>query len=355
MLTKEAKKEMAELKKQKKATTDRHKLIDLDAKIESIENNQMSTSELAALRKDIEKSHLDVDKKIAKEKSEKLGKRLAEKALLADLTISSWNGSITDKKTTNEILDNKSANRDRGRFTKKLFMDITPLKTITRRMYHEYRSKTAAWEEGRRLLPVEFFEYLTKLHRDCSDELETALEEFGKNYDQYKEEAKKSITGLGDLYNEEEFPTFDEFKRKWKIRLDFFPIPEKNHFILKAEKNLIDEMKSSFEQSMSSKEDVAVQELKDRVFESIGKIVERLSDKKIHFSKKGKEIMNPIRELVDVLPTLNLFDDKNIAKMIDDLKKNLYEVTDEDLKQDKKRKAILKNTKELLEKMADYA
>ena len=74
MLTKEAKKEMAELKKQKKATTDRHKLIDLDAKIESIENNQMSTSELAALRKDIEKSHLDVDKKIAKEKSEKLGK-----------------------------------------------------------------------------------------------------------------------------------------------------------------------------------------------------------------------------------------------------------------------------------------
>ncbi len=279
-------------------------------------------------------------------------KRLAEKALLADLTISSWSGSVVDKKVADEIMDNKEASRNRGRFTKQLFMDVKSLKAITNKMYWEYRSKTTAWEEGRRLLPVDFFESLTKLHRDCSDELEVALTEFGKNYDQYKEEAK---VGLGKLYNEEEFPSFNEFKRKWKIRLDFFPIPEKQHFILDAEKSLIKEMQKSFEASINSKESIAIEETKQRVIESVGKIVERLADKKMHFSRQGKEVMNPIRELVDVLPTLNLFNDENITKMIEDLKTNLYEVTDEDLKQDKKRKEVLKNTKAMLDRMADYA
>lgn len=278
--------------------------------------------------------------------------RLAEKALLADLTISSWSGNITDQKAANEILDKKNADRTRGRFTKKLFLDIKSLRAITNKMYWEYRAQTTAWEEGRRLLPVTAFEKISKLHRDCCDELETALIKFGENYEQYKEEAK---AGLGELYREDEFPTFENFKKKWKIRLDFFPIPEKNHFILLTEQSLIDEMQNSFQEAIQNKQRIAIEETKQRVLEAVGKIIERLSDKKIHFSRKGKEIMNPIRDLVDILPELNLFDDKNIDKMIDELKANLYEVTDEDLKQDKKRRAVLKTTKAMLEKMADYA
>ena len=64
--------------------------------------------------------------------------------------------------------------------------------------------------------------------------------------------------------------------------------------------------------------------------------------------------MDSVRELVDLLPSLNLFDDPNINKMIDDLKATLYEVTDEDLKKEDKRKKILNNTKAMLDKMADY-
>ena len=72
------------------------------------------------------------------------------------------------------------------------------------------------------------------------------------------------------------------------------------------------------------------------------------------FSRQGKEVMDSVRELVDLLPSLNLFDDPDINKMIDDLKTNLYEVTDEDLKKKDKRKKILTTTKEMLDKMADY-
>jgi hypothetical protein len=59
--------------------------------------------------------------------------------------------------------------------------------------------------------------------------------------------------------------------------------------------------------------------------------------------------------LVDLLPSLNLFDDPNINKMIDELKTNLYEVTDEELKKKDKRKKILDKTKAMLDKMSDYA
>jgi hypothetical protein len=230
-------------------------------------------------------------------------------------------------------------------------MDVGPLKAITGKMYHEYKMKSTAWEDGRRLLPVEFFDSITKLHRDCSDELEKALEEFGKSYPEYKEKAKEE---LGDLYDETEFPSFDEFKRKWKIRLDFFPIPESKHFVVKAEKNLINEMKKSFDEAINSKQTIAIGEVKERVFETVNKIVERISDKHMKFSRQGKEVMDSVRELVDLLPSLNLFDDPNINKMIDDLKATLYEVTDEDLKKEDKRKKILNNTKAMLDKMADY-
>lgn len=279
-------------------------------------------------------------------------KKLSEIALLADLTISSWSGSVADQKTTDEILDKKNARRDRGRFVKRLLMNVTPLKIITNKMYHEYRMKSTAWEDGRRLLPVEFFNSITKLHRDCSDELEKALEEFGKNYPEYKEKAKEE---LGDLYDETEFPSFDDFKRRWKIRLDFFPIPESKHFVVKAEQNLINEMKKSFDEAISNKQTVAVGEIKERVLETVGKIVERISDKHMKFSRQGKEVMDSVRELVDILPSLNLFDDPNINKMVDDLKATLYEVTDEELKKKGNRKKILDETKAMLDKMTDYA
>jgi hypothetical protein len=73
------------------------------------------------------------------------------------------------------------------------------------------------------------------------------------------------------------------------------------------------------------------------------------------FSRQGKEVMDSVRELVDLLPSLNLFDDPNINKMIDELKTNLYEVTDEELKKEDKRKKILGKTKAMLDKMSDYA
>jgi len=284
-------------------------------------------------------------------KGEKM-KKLSEIALLADLTISKWSGSIADQKTTNEILGKKNASRDRGRFVKRLLTDVRPLKSITDKMYHEYKMKSTAWEDGRRLLPVEFFDSITKLHRDCSDELEKALEEFGKNYPEYKEKAKEE---LGDLYDETEFPSFDDFKRKWRIRLDFFPIPESKHFVVKAEKNLINEMKKSFDEAINNKQTVAVGEVKERIFETVGKIVERISDKHMKFSRQGKEVMDSVRELVDILPSLNLFDDPNINKMIADLKATLYEVTDEELKKKDSRKKILDKTKAMLDKMSDYA
>lgn len=261
-------------------------------------------------------------------------------------------GSIADKKTTDEILEKKKAKKDRGSFRKKLFVDVKSLKAVTNKMYHEYKMKTTAWEEGKRLMPVQFFEEITKLHRDCSDELEQALIEFSKNYESFKEQAKNE---LAELYDENEFPTFGEFKRKWKIRLDFFPIPESNHFILKAEKNLLNEMKKSFEDAINNKQLVAIEETKSRIFETINKIIERLSDKNMKFSRQGKEVMDTVRELVDLLPVLNLFDDANIIKMIQDLKESLYEVTDEDLKNKTKRKKVLTETKKLLDKMSDYA
>lgn len=279
-------------------------------------------------------------------------KKLSECAVLADLTISAWSGSVVDKAVTSEVLINKGAKYDRGKFTKKMFMNLRSLSAITNRMYNEYRNYTVAWEEGRRLLPIEHFETLTKLHRDCSDELEKVLDtDYKENYHKYVEESKKD---LGNLYDEAQFPTYDEFKRKWRIKLNFFPIPEKGHFIVQSEKKLVDEMTKSFEEAISSRQILATEETKIRIAETVKGIVERLSGENMKF-RFDREVMDSVRQMVDILPSLNLFGDKFIEEMIEELKANLYEVTDRDLHHMGKRKRTLGKAQAILAKMADYA
>lgn len=279
-------------------------------------------------------------------------KKLNECAVLADLTISAWSGSVVDKAVTGEVLATKGAKHDRGRFTKKMFMNLRSLNAVKSKMYNEYRHYTVAWEEGRRLLPIEHFETLTKIHRDCSDELEKILEtDYKVNYQKYVEESKQD---LGELYNEQEFPSYEEFKRKWRLRLNFFPVPEKGHFIIQSEKKLVDEMTKSFEEAMSTRQALATEETKIRIAETVKGIVERLSGENMKF-RLDREVMDSVREMVDVLPSLNLFGDKFIEEMIQELKASLCGVSDEELRHLGQRKRTLVKAQGILAKMADYA
>lgn len=280
-------------------------------------------------------------------------KKLSEQAVLADLDLSEWSGSVYDKGVADEILDAKDAAHNRGQFSKKIFLSTKNLTSIINEVRDKYTTKTTAWERGKRLLPIAHWEPLMELIRDCNDKLEKVLEEdYRMNWESYKEQTKKD---LGQLYNESQYPTYEQFKKKWGIRIDVQPLPESGHFVINCESKMLDVIQKNFESNMGAKEQAAIADMKSRIIITVQRIVERLEGKRIHFSSQGKEVMDVVRELVDLLPTLNVFNDSSIDAMVDELKKNLCGITDDDLKEQSSKEKILADTKKMLDKMAEYA
>lgn len=278
-------------------------------------------------------------------------KKLGSRAVLADLTISKWLGTVTDREASNELADAKGAERDRVKVVKRLFTNLRGITSVLDTMYNEYKHCTAAWEEGRRLLAVDKFEHLTKIERECSDKLEKALDEAKDRWADMLNEAKEGLVGLN---REDQFITFSEFRSKFRIKLNFFPIPEKGHFIVESEKKLVDEMTRNFDEAIKEKQLLATDDVKSRIAKAVKELVERLSGENMKFSF-SHEVMDSIRSMVEMLPSLNLFDDPEINEMIEELKVNLCEVTDRDLKHKGKKRVILGKAKAMLDKMAAYA
>jgi len=278
-------------------------------------------------------------------------KGLTTMAVLADLTLSKWEGTKVDKETNREIMKTKDADESRGRFSKKLMTEVAPLAYIQRAMYSEYEKLTAVWEKGKKILPVINIDKLEKIEREYVQKLEDALEAFRPHYDEYVNvNAKRE---LGKLWNKDDYLSFEEFKSKWRIRLEFFPIPESGHFVIDANKRLMNEVKGRLDEAIKERYEGIVSDLWNKLYKTTKKLVERLETDTIRF-REDREVMESLREMIDILPTLNMTNDKELTDMIDVLKKKIAPIKDTDLRKDPVKTKTAKEVKKLLDKMADY-
>ncbi len=233
---------------------------------------------------------------------------IQKSSLIVSLSMSQWSARKLDKKITEEVRDQHSAAQDAGRYNKLLVSkqhmeDVQKAVSSARTFHYE---NTLPWgDNNERLLPAKnYFEYVTEIAKLKRD-FEYAVEGFIQNYDTVIQEARVRLNGM---FREADYPSRADIVDKFGFKTTFMPVPE-NDFRLELSQDEIDKLKGDVEVEIGNRLRDAVSDIWTRIKEQLTHMKVKLRDDKAIFRDS---LFENLKELVQLLPKLNVTDDPNL-------------------------------------------
>ena len=254
---------------------------------------------------------------------------LTDKAMLVRVNLSAWSARKHDKGLSDEVNTNHGASDDAGRYNKHL-MAKERLKAIQAadgeaRTFHYVN--TLPWQDdGYRLLPAANYLQYTDHMRKLMDKRESLVRDFVANYPAHVEAERIRLNGM---FRASDYPTQTQIQADIKTRT---------------------------ESAIAG----AVQDIWTRVYETVSHLSDRL--KAYEVTPEGK-VKNPfrdslvenLRDLVDLLPRLNLTGDSALSATCQELKSKLCTYEPDSLREnDRLRAEVAKDADSILAAMAGY-
>ena len=293
-------------------------------------------------------------------------KNLTDRAMLASLSISVWRGFKFDRKTTDEVHTSHGAAADAGRYNKHLFAKGT-LSTITSaqsqaRTYFD--GHTLAWDKwGRRLLPATFYYELDAEMRQHRDNFQTAVRDFIAKYPEQVELEKQRINGL---YQEGDYPPVEKVRAKFQLSVDYCPLPDADDFRVRMADEDTAAIIATIQAQADEKIEKALRDCWARLYKPVADMVTRLKrfDERDNVKKRAqgeragtftKSITENISEILDLLPSLNVFGDREMEQMVERVRAELLRHDRDQLQGSTRvRKAVLRSADQILADMAGF-
>jgi hypothetical protein len=271
---------------------------------------------------------------------------LSKTALLVELNISAWSGRKLDRKVTSEVNTAKVANKDASRVNKNLFAGSDRLAEINNyasTARQEYYAMTLPWStSGTRLLPfVQIFDFKTWAGQK-EQEYETMVDKFLQEYSTL---ISAQAFRLGTMFDAKEYPPATELANKFKFSTVLMPMPEAGDFRIDAEADLAAELKAQYEQAYTERTNAAMQDIWDRLFETVSHLRDKCALEKTIFREST---MDNAMELCQLLTRLNVTGDVQLEERRKELEKALAGTSTEILRADPDNR---KSTKEKLDAM----
>src|SRR5579859_3695104 len=238
--------------------------------------------------------------------------KIQSKAMLVSLSISMFSPKKTDKKVTKEVLDQHRANEKSGKFVKTILPEeaLEALKKLQSEIREFHYERTLPWSvEGAAILSsASYLAYVDKM-RGFSGKWDALVEAFLAKYDDYKESARSSLNGM---YDPEDYPSRERAKKKFKFKTEFLPFPDSADFRVEMADEEVAELRAQMENSVKEASENARRELWKRLIEPVKKMASRLSDPD---AKVYDSYVDNIREIVALIPALNVTGDSELEKM----------------------------------------
>ena len=285
---------------------------------------------------------------------------LNDDAMLVGLRITAWSGRLYDREASNHVAVHHDASASAGRYNKRLlpkaaFAALTATMSEARTKHY---CNTLPWDDqGSRLLTVANYEHYTELLDGLRERVVRQRARFIEDYDDYVDQARLD---LGKLFRIEDYPSKEALQGKFAIRYRITPVPDADHFIAKLATDDTDRVKRDIEQQTEERLHDAVGELYRRLGESVERVSERLQE-----DENGKPLVfrdtmiANIRNLVDIVPRLNIFGDDDLARLCEQVKDKIASVEPDSLRPSKTfdpvaRARVKHDADELMEKFAGY-
>lgn len=276
-------------------------------------------------------------------------KNLSEKGLLVNLKISQWTGRKYDKKVTQQIEKDHNA-RNAGQFNKILIAEdeLKKIQSISKSLRTFLHENTLPWgDNGDRLLPAtNYFEFINA-SREFKNKFEKAVTVFIGEYPALKEGAKHRLNGM---FREGDYPTVAKMQTKFNIEISYMPISDTKDFRVEVGAEEVNKLRTLIESEINNRIMGTMKDIWMRIHETVGHMVEKLSDKDAKFKNS---LVENIYDLIDVLPRLNFTNDRNINDTINTMKNLLVDPealrTNTNLRDTKAKEA-----KAILDKVSDF-
>lgn len=286
---------------------------------------------------------------------------ITERAMLVKLNISMFTQTREDKQASIEVANNHKSSVKMGSYKKQLLPPIAykthiSLANRIRAMHKEY---TLPWEEdGSRIINVSMFTKYVDEMRELEKEWDKATDIFVRNYNSHIEDARKLLNGL---FKEGDYLDASEVRGKFKLRISFLPLPQACDFRVDLDQTQLDLLKQDVENEINERLAYANKDVYLRFQQLIEHMIERLKAYKPGDKDSGvratgtfhNSLINNIRDLVDLIPHLNIAGSQDLTDFGNRVKSELCSLDCDNLREDEKlREDAVLTAEDILAKMS---
>ena len=285
---------------------------------------------------------------------------LTDDAMQVSLRITAWSGRRHDREASNHVALVHDASASAGRYHKRLlpkaaFAALTATVSEARTKHYE---NTLPWDDqGARLLTVANYEHYTALMGGLRERMVRERARFIEDYESNIDQARLD---LGKLFRIEDYPSKEALQGKFSLRYRITEVPDPEHFMAKLATDDVERIRRDIESDVEERLHGAVGDL----YRRFGEAIERVSDR-LREDENGKPLVfrdsmiENIRELVDVVPRLNIFGDAELAGLCEQVKEKIAGVEPDALRPSKSfdpgaRERVKRDADDLMERFSGY-
>lgn len=291
---------------------------------------------------------------------------LATSAVLVNAEVSVWSATKQDRVISNEVTTAKKADHSAGRYVKNLLADDPTHKQLLnyrQTVYNWLRRNTYDWSGSLRLLPVI---NLPKFKAEFHQHEKSYFALRDAFLDRYPTIVSNMAFKQGDMFDRSEYPSVDQIKDKFRIRLYVAEVPTSDYRCSIAE-DLAEDLKLTYQKQIN---DEIVPQVMADIASQFTEVMESIShccgydeyqpdgqggEVKTKKRKIYEGTIEKARALCETFRGFNLTNDAELAKASESLKNVLNGVDADTLREsDAVRESVKSGVDDILSKFGSF-
>lgn len=286
---------------------------------------------------------------------------IAQSAMLVSLSFTLPRQSKLNKAEAEKVEDTNSAKHGVAKVSVFYFQERTAtgktndaladLKTFLGAWRSEHNRLTRPWDSGNtRLLPMQLIERYMNMKSRFEEEAPAIVQAFLAVVPTW---AQSAPDRMGDLFDEEDFPTFDEVRQSISYDTAMIPLPTGEQW--KRIAIISPDLAATMENTTNERVQKAVEEARVQTWKDVTKPLENI----VNVLSKDRprifeSLLGNLNESLDLLDAFNLSKDPDLTRFGQQARETLAGITAEDLRKDPElRKLTLGASKVLLSQFAN--
>lgn len=257
-----------------------------------------------------------MNERLIKENPEELP-AIAKGAMLVDLSISQWTGRKKNNAVSDEVTASKNARSKKAVSVYNTLLgdckELEDISKFTSQVRKRHLELTLPWADtGTRLLPLSISQEYMDFINEARQEFEYKVSHFLGNYNN---QISKAAFDLGSMFDRALYPTVESLQHKFSLQSTFSPVPLSGDFRLDVDHKVRNALVQEYEKAMATRLNQANEELWNRLFKHLERMVDRLDvpdDGKPNIFKDT--LITNAHELIKFMRDLNVTNDPELER-----------------------------------------